>query len=207
MIEELREEYLASDNDNDRRQFIIRHPELTEDDLCDIMQCGPRYVRRIKKRLGVQCITIVEVGREILFNKKEFYCDTKPNKVSLIDEDDIPDELTDEWIIEKYKQGYSIRTLARSLNKSTETIHRFLMRRRIRTRSIKESTRVEHPCNNKKWLVEHHTNRQLTVTQCAELAGVDSRTLRKWLQNYGIQINTISELIYNASLLDKKNSP
>jgi hypothetical protein len=96
------------------------------------------------------------------------------------------------WLEEQYP-AHGIRRIAHAIGRSYAATRRLLRRRGVVFPSAREAVRSRHPCCNRRWLLEHYTIQERSLTRCAKLAGVSTYTITAWLLQFQIRIRSNSE--------------
>lgn len=117
-----------------------------------------------------------------------------------------------EWFEEAY-ETFGMRKIAKMIGRDCTYVSKKLKRYGIKTKPHHERVKSNNPCCSEEWLVYHysfrheylkwcqendvepceHGGQALTVSECAQMAGVVYQTIVNWLSKFKIKIRDSSE--------------
>lgn len=102
-----------------------------------------------------------------------------------------------EWLEDRYlKKGYSITQISKLVNRHRAVVWHKLVKYGIPLKSHEDVAKSENRCQSRKWLEDHYEILGMTLTECAELAGVNIYTIMNWLVKFAIPIRDTYECQY-----------
>jgi hypothetical protein len=106
-----------------------------------------------------------------------------PQEKKEIEYEQIPIPKTKEEF-EKLLVGNGVRRLAKMMNVSLSRVRN--LKKKFGAESPRDKYEVENKFNDKEWLLEHYVRQELSMSECARLAGVVPKTIKNWLVAHGI---------------------
>ena len=158
------------------RQFFLRYPYLSTNDLAQITDRCAATIRRRKKMAG-------------LGSKNP---PTPPRNVRLPIIMELPCGWdTKEWW-EAHYPLYGGHDLARITGLSTTTVYKKLRKHGIQIQNRVDTQKSKNPCCTEEWCREHYEKRQLSINKCSKMAGVSKETFTAWLNRFKIEVRGIT---------------
>lgn len=154
------------------RQFFLKYNCFTTSDWVTILHRSPTLVRKYKRRAGFRQKSAPSI------------VPPAPPRPPVLGLD--PFEDTAEWWQKQYSQ-YGRLILQRASGLSATEVRKRITQH-CKWRSLYEANRSKHSSCNEKWLTDHYVTRGLTISKCAELAGVSDDTIKSWLVRFKFEI-------------------
>lgn len=162
-------------NRKDPRQvlkFFLDHKDLTISELFQITGLSDYTIHVFKKKCKIARYKTIETS-----DKFHIFTVRGPTQAKIPDP---PVEYNKQWILDKYREGYSVKAIAKACNRSYITISMIVNKAGL-TRG-----RVSSPYRNKQWLEEQVTKNRKSAFDISKIAGVTSRTVDRWLSRFQI---------------------
>jgi len=103
-----------------------------------------------------------------------------------------------DWLIQKYwTEKLSVDQIAQKYGYERSAIFRSMRKLEIPRRSISQARLVAYrdkPYRKKSWLYKQYRRKKLSADRIAEICETSSRTITDWLEKFGIQRRTNSEV-------------
>lgn len=180
-ISEYRTKFANVDRNNHTslRTWFESHPYLTVNDMARIAGVCHRTINKWRRLAG--------------YVPQKQIKQPKPPTVKKQQMQDVPATITTEWLIAKYRDGYSIPQLAVAAGKTTTAIVARFKRKKIKLRNPKEAWKSSNKCCTLAWCFEHYVQKRMSQSACAKLAGVSRSTFSTWLDKFKIRVRTGTE--------------
>lgn len=168
------------------REWLVKYPELTIREMAEVTLLAPCTLWRMRKRAGMRKAYLAELSTMCVMSVKKAPT-YRPRRVAL--DFEVPDDwaTNKEWLAATYKQ-IGLRLMMRLLKCSQTKITFALLKAGIILR--KKAGRSRNKCFNREWIEEHYMRKRLTLTKCANLAGVSVATFRQWLVIFAVPVRS-----------------
>jgi len=162
------------------KKWFNDHTYLTNSDHAQIAGKSKWWISRLRHRVGLSA--------------PPPKTKTKPRnrRVSIVAIDVPSDWDTKEWL-QKAILLYSLKQIAKAVNRSRTVLRKRLKRWGIINKSHKESVRSNNQYCTKAWVYNHYITKGLSQLRCANLAGVSQATFTNWLNRFSIPIRRLGQ--------------
>jgi transposase len=104
----------------------------------------------------------------------------------------VEDYKNESWLREKYwDEGKSQSEIAHEIDIGITTVSRWMKKHNIETRSKSEGNSGK--LRDEEWLRDQYKNQQKSMSEIADILGVDSSTVDRWMKKHGIETRSYSE--------------
>lgn len=171
---------LNIDDDEAVRKWFTDHTYLTNSDHAQIAGKSKWWISRLRHRVGLSA--------------SPPKTKTKPRnrRISTVVIDVPSNWDTKEWL-EKAISLYSLKQIAKAVNRSRTVLRKRLKRWNIINKPYKESVKSNNRCCTKAWVYDHYVTKGLSQSRCANLAGVSHATFTNWLNRFGIPVRRLGQ--------------
>lgn len=164
------------------RKWFLDNQHLSVYDLAQIMGKCTKLVRELRIKAGI-------IGRKPSVHKPPCRKTIGPVDVPVMWKDK-------EWLTEALKK-YSASSLIRSLGVSRYNFYTTLKSLSI---PVSSGNTSKNSCCTKAWVYKHYVELQMTMNECAQLAGITRPRFADWLVKFNIPVRTAKETVRNINL-------
>ena len=177
-LRELRQKFslVNKQDSNALRRWFDEYPYLGTNDHAQIANRSAGYIRKLKKRAGINGI----MPANLPISKSQ------PKIINIT----VPANWDNPNWLRQMMQIYSMSNIADAVG-----LHRRSIYHRCKKYNITDrvGTQPRNKCCTRDWCTEHYVNQGLNQTKCAKLAGVCQQTFANWLNRFKISVRTSRE--------------
>lgn len=174
-LKELREEFNEWVTDPETmKKWLFKYKDLPYTKLAAISQRSIPWIYKLCRRYGF---------------KKRGHTKPPPSRVCHKRKElEFTPEPTDQWIKEKFQQGYKIVEICNATDKSKNYVRKRIkgLEKTVIFKNTKLRQAAFNPCCSERWLRKHLIEKNLSQSKCAKLAGVSRYTIITWMARFGI---------------------
>lgn len=177
-IEKYRQIYRSSKKDSKSiRRWLLATKHLELHQLAMVMGVALTTVHSLKRKHGFTSNKPMKL--------KNRHTKQRPNP---------PQQLTNEWVLDCYANGYSVYMIASVAKCNARKIWSIIKKHsNLPTRSMAEACKSKNECCNIDWIKTHYVDQLMSIRRCAALAKVTRLTFTSWLVSFGIRVRSSDE--------------